>query len=46
MTDKDYLYRLLSAYRMIDMLTDRERSELKEAAIAIKDTPNYKEEEE
>ena len=44
---KDSLYRLLSNYRMTNVLTDRERSILEEITMAIKDMPNeYKEEEE
>ena len=41
---KDSLYRLLSNYRMTNILTDREQSILREISIAIKDMPNKKEE--
>lgn len=41
---KDSLYRLLSNYRMTNVLTDREKDILKDITIAIKDMPNEKEE--
>lgn len=41
---KDSLYRLLSTYRMTNILTDREISILDEITVAIKDMPNKKEE--
>lgn len=37
---KDSLYRLLSNYRMTNVLTDRENSILEEITIAIKNMPN------
>ncbi len=41
---KDSLYRLLSTYRMTNILTDREISILDEITVAIKDMPNEGEE--
>lgn len=41
---KDNLYRLLSTYRMTNILTDREISILGEITVAIKDMPNEGEE--
>lgn len=42
---KDSLYRLLSNYRMTNVLTDREQSILDDITVAIKDMPNEKEKE-